>query len=72
MTTKPTVSWKLQGVTVSHSIPFDHIFILTNVYCNESLAWFKDSGFCYTINSGSSLGLYAGIPSMATYAMVVI
>ena len=25
--------------------------------CNESLDWFEASGFCYTINVGSSLGL---------------
>ena len=28
-----------------------------NVHCNESLVWFEASGFCYTINSESPLGL---------------
>jgi len=31
--------------------------LLANVHCNESLVWFKASGFCYTINTGSSLRL---------------
>ena len=48
---------------VSHSIlhPFVHTSLLANVHCNESLVWFEASGFCYTINTGSSLGLLSDI-----------
>lgn len=35
--------------------------LLANVHCNESLVWFKASGFCYTINTGSSLGWLSDI-----------
>ena len=27
------------------------------IHCKQSLVWFEASGFCYTINSRSSLGL---------------
>ena len=41
--------------SVSHGTPLSpHIFIS---HCNESLVWFEVSGFCDTINIGSSLGL---------------
>jgi hypothetical protein len=41
--------------------PFAQIALLANIHCNESLVWFKASGFCYTINTGSSLGLLCDI-----------
>lgn len=31
--------------------------LLSNVHCNELLLWFEVSGFCDSINIGSSLGL---------------
>ena len=34
---------------------------LANVHCSESLVWFKASGFCYTISTGSSLGFLSAI-----------
>ena len=34
--------------------PFAHTYLLANVHYSESLVWFQ--GFCYTINTGSSLG----------------
>jgi hypothetical protein len=34
---------------------------LMNGHCSASLVWFKGSGFCYTINTGSSLGLLLDI-----------
>ena len=37
--------------------PFAQTVLLANVHCSESLVWFEASGFCYTINTGSSLGL---------------
>lgn len=49
---------KLQYVMVSH--PFYHFLqtsLLINNHCNKSLVWFKASGFYYTINPESSLGL---------------
>lgn len=46
---------------VSQCVPqytlFVLISLLANVHYNESLVWFKASGFHYTINTGSSLGL---------------
>jgi len=41
---------------VSQGIPICPCNLLANVCCNKSLVWFKASGFCYTINTGSSLG----------------
>ena len=54
------------GCGVSQWVPqYIHSFaqtaLLANVHCNESLVWFKASGFCYTINTGSSLGLLSDI-----------
>ena len=44
-----------------HQCPTAYLFVLTslliNVHCNESLVWFKASGFYDTINIGSSLEL---------------
>lgn len=48
-----------------HTIfPFAQIPLLANVHCSESLVWFEASGFCYTINPGTSLGL-VGYPVVA-------
>ena len=33
-----------------------HTALLANVYSSDSLVWFEASGFCYTVNTGSSLG----------------
>ena len=49
--------WKLQCVTVSHSIPICPHFLLTNVPCNDSLVCNEASGFSYSINSGILQGL---------------
>lgn len=40
---------------------FVHTAWLADVHCNESLVWFEASGFCYTINTGSLLGLLSDI-----------
>jgi hypothetical protein len=53
---------KLQCVTAGH--PLVHTSLLANVHCSDSLVWFQASGFCYTINTGSSLGLL-GYPVVA-------
>ena len=37
--------------------PFVHTSLLANVHCNQSLLSFEASGFCYSINTGSSPGL---------------
>jgi hypothetical protein len=34
-----------------------HTSLLANVHCNDSLVWYEAPGFCYTINTGTSLGL---------------
>jgi hypothetical protein len=48
--------------SVCHMVhPFVSTFYLANVCCNQSLVWFEASGFCYTINPGSSLGLFSDI-----------
>ena len=66
VTTKMNIfSRKLQCVTVCHTIyafvhkiyPSVHRFLLANVHCNETLACFKDTGFSYSIYSGSLQGL---------------
>jgi hypothetical protein len=33
-------------------------------HCSESLVWFEASGFCYSINPGSSPGLRSDILSL--------
>ena len=33
---------------------FAQTALLTNVHCNEPSVWFEASGFCHTINTGSS------------------
>jgi hypothetical protein len=50
---------------VSHSVstehPFVHTSLLANIHCSESLVWLETSGFFYTINTVSSLGLLLAI-----------
>ena len=47
------------GAAVCHTVsPFAQTALLVNVHCNESLVWFKASGFCYTISAGPSLKLF--------------
>jgi hypothetical protein len=41
---------------VSHGI-FVHTFLFAIFHWNCSLVWVKTSGFCYTINTGSSPGI---------------
>jgi hypothetical protein len=49
-------------VSVCHSVyPFVYTSLLANIHCNESMVWFVASGFCYTINTGSSPGLLLDI-----------
>lgn len=52
------LSWKLSCVTVRNTVyPLVRTASLANVHCNESLVLVEVSGFCYTINTGSSLQL---------------
>lgn len=51
--------------------PSAHTHSLAHVYCNESLVWFKASGFYYTIDTGSSLGFFSGI-LMLSCVMVIL
>lgn len=48
--------WRLWYVTVSYSVPFVHTTLLAKVHCSESLVWFEDSGFGYSVSTGSSQG----------------
>jgi hypothetical protein len=44
--------------------PTVHTFVHTSLLgndCNESLVWFEASGFCYTVNTGSSMGLLSAL-----------
>ena len=47
--------------SVSTEHPFVHTSLLANIHCSESLVWLKTSGFFYTINTVSSLGLLLAI-----------
>lgn len=40
---------------------FVYMSLLANVHCNDSLVWFEASSFCYTTNTGFSLGLLSNI-----------
>lgn len=42
--------------SVSHSIPFVHTSLLV-----KFMVWFEAFGFCYTVNIGSSPGLFLDI-----------
>jgi hypothetical protein len=54
--------WRLWYVTVCHmGHPFVPTALLANGHCNESLVWFEASGFCYSVNTGTSLGLLSDI-----------
>lgn len=53
--------WKLQCVAVCPTVPpCSHTFLPVDVHWNDTLVWYKASGFCYqyfSINTGSSLGI---------------
>lgn len=47
---------------VCHTIqPFAQTALLTKVHCSKRLVWFQASGFCYTMNTGSSPGFLSDI-----------
>lgn len=49
---------KLCCVTVCHTVyMIAQTAFLADVHYNESLVWFEASGFFYTVNTGSSMGL---------------
>jgi hypothetical protein len=50
------LAWKLQSVYT-----FAQTGLLANVHCKESLVWLEVSGFCYTINTGTSPRLLSDI-----------
>jgi hypothetical protein len=39
--------------------PFVYILLPANVLCNDSLVWYEAFGFCFSINTGTSLGLFS-------------
>lgn len=54
--------WKLYCVTVHPRVnPFVYTPLFANGHCKESLIWFEAAGFCYTISTGTSLGLLSNI-----------
>lgn len=64
--------WKKKLIVeavVCHSLytidSFVYISLLASVHCSESLVWLEASGFCYTSNTGSSLGLLLDILLMS-------
>jgi hypothetical protein len=59
--TKHRTHSRHESCSVSHCTPFDHASLLANVHCGESLVWSEASGFCYTINAGSSIGFPSDI-----------
>jgi hypothetical protein len=64
--------WKLECGTLCPTVhPFVHTSLLVNVQCDESLVWFKASGSCYTISTGSSLGFLSDILSLP-YVMEIL
>lgn len=36
--------------------PFVYTSLLANVHCKDLLAWYEDSSFCYSADTGTSLG----------------
>lgn len=40
--------------------PFVHTSLLVNVGCNDSLVWYEGSGFCSSVDAGTSPGLLSG------------
>lgn len=49
-------------ITVYSTVhPFVHTSLLVNVHCNDMKVWYEPSGFCYSINTGTSLGLLLDI-----------
>ena len=66
----------LEAVLYPAGYPSPQTALLTNVHCNESLVWFKISGFCDSINTEPSLRLLSvilqlpgimGIPTALLY-----
>ena len=54
------------GATVCHTgDPLVQLVLSANVHCNESLVWFKASGFWYPIITGSSLELLSDTPRLS-------
>ena len=52
-----TLLWKCG---VSQCVPqytFCPYFFACKCHCNDPLVWYEASGFCYSINAGTSLGL---------------
>lgn len=49
--------WQLRCVSYPTVHSFVHMPLLASVHCSEPLVWVKAAGFCYSINTGSSLGL---------------
>lgn len=53
---------KLYWITVFHTVfSFTQKAFLASIHCDESLVWFETSGFCFTINTGTLLGLLSDI-----------
>ena len=69
--TNKTISpWKLWCVTWCHTAyPSVHTSLLANAHRNGSLVWLEASGFCYTVNTGSSLGLLLDILLLPSISM---
>ena len=38
--------------------PFPHTSLLVNVHCNDLFVWYKASGFCYSVNTGTPMGFF--------------
>lgn len=48
--------------SVSNHLLFSlYTSLLTGVHCNDSWVWFETFGFCYSINTGTSLRLLSDI-----------
>jgi hypothetical protein len=58
--------------SVSHSILFYPHFFLSNVHCNDTLVWYEASGFCYSINTRTLLGLLSDILLLACGEPVIL
>lgn len=47
---------------MSHTVHYlVHFPLLSSTHCKESLLWFEASGFCFSINTGPSLGILLDI-----------
>jgi hypothetical protein len=49
----------VEAVVCPTADPFVHTSLLANIHCNDLLVWYEASGFCYSINTGSSLELFS-------------